>query len=187
MRSPGKVWPDEEALVRLVREAQRGRLGALDALLATLRPAFVAYFRPTIGPDEAEDAAQLALLSIMRALSGIDADRAVSYVVAVAHRRLGKARRRLARAKRQYGPLKLALGLESPLRADHDADYHELARALRASFATLPPDRQALLLEPLRGVNASALPTREHVNPATLRTWRKRARARLRAALASLR
>jgi len=187
MGSPRDVWPDEEALVHLVRDAQGGRPGALDALLVKVRRSFIAYLAPILGRDDAEDAAQLALLSMMRALPRIDPDRALSYVIAVAHNRLGKARRRLALARRRFGSLDLALGVESPAGADRDADYHELARALRASLATLPPDRQDLLLEPLRPVNPSLPAARQHVHPATVRTWRKRARARLRAALASRR
>ena len=64
----GKLWPEESELIQLVREAQRGGAGALDALLARLRPSFVAYFAPTVGWDDAEDAAQTALLSIVRTL-----------------------------------------------------------------------------------------------------------------------
>jgi RNA polymerase sigma factor (sigma-70 family) len=187
MRSPREVWPDEDELVHLMREAQRGRPGALDALLTTLRRSLVAYLAPAIGRDDAEDAAQLALLSIVRALPRIDAARAFGYVVAVAHHRLGKARRHAARAKRQHAPLQLALSVESPIGADRDAEYHELAHAVQMSLATLPPDRRDLLLEPLQGVKPAILEARQHVHPATIRTWRKRARARLRAALAALR
>src|SRR2546427_11619007 len=107
--------------------------------------------------------------------------------MAVAPPRLGKARWRLALARRRFGSLDLALAGESPAGGDRDADYHELARALRASLATLPPDRQDLLLEPLRPVNPSEPVARQHVHPATVRTWRQRARARLRAARASRR
>jgi len=181
-----KVWPDEAELVRLVCEAQGGSQGGLDALLATLRPSFVAYFTRALGPDDAEDAAQLALLSILRALPGIDAERALGYVVAVAQHRLGNARRREARAKRRYGPLELGLAVESPVRADRDVDYHDLERALQLSLATLSPDRRDLLLEALQGKKAGTETARPHVHPATIRTWRKRARAHLRAALASL-
>ena len=34
----GKLWPEEDELIHLVREAQRGGAGALDALLARLSP-----------------------------------------------------------------------------------------------------------------------------------------------------
>ena len=127
------------------------------------------------------------LLRGVRGRPGIDADGALGYVVAVARHRLGKARRRDARARRRYGPLELALAVESPVGADREADYHELTRALRASLATLPPERRDLLLEPLRAEHAPTPATQSHVHPATIRTWRKRARARLRVALASLR
>src|SRR2546425_3304721 len=84
MRYAREVWPNEEELVHLVREAQSGGLGALDVLLARLRPSFVAYFAPSMGRDDAEDAAQTALLSIVRTLPRIDAERAAGYVLAVA-------------------------------------------------------------------------------------------------------
>src|SRR3989441_12373781 len=148
MRSPRDVWPDEHALVHLVQGAQEGRPGALDALLVKVRRSFIAYLAPILGRDDAEDTAQLALLSIMRALPRIDPDRALSYVIAVAHNRLGKARRRLALAQRRLRSLDLALAVESPAGADGDADYHELVRALPASLATLPPPPPGLPLEP---------------------------------------
>src|SRR6266481_652461 len=98
MRYAREVWPNEEELVHLVREAQSGGLGALDVLLARLRPSFVAYFAPTMGRDDAEDAAQLALLSILHPLRRSEAERALGYVLAVATHRLGNARRRRALA-----------------------------------------------------------------------------------------
>src|SRR5260370_33214135 len=81
-RRPRVVWPEEGELIPLVREAQGEAPRALDALLARLRPSFVAYFAVALGGDEAEDAAQLALLSIVRALPRIDADGALGYVLA---------------------------------------------------------------------------------------------------------
>src|SRR5260370_13606086 len=81
---PGKLWPEESELIQLVREAQRGGPGALDTLLARLRPSFVTYFAPTMGRDDAEDAAQTALLSIVPALPKIDADPAPPYVLPAA-------------------------------------------------------------------------------------------------------
>src|SRR2546425_5645017 len=81
MRHSRKVWPDEDELVHLTREAQGGRPGALDALLATLRPSFVAYFTPAIGRDDAEDAAQLALLSILRSEEHTSELQSLAYLV----------------------------------------------------------------------------------------------------------
>src|SRR2546430_14287656 len=99
-----RVWPDEDELVRLVRAAQGAAPGALDTLLAALRPSFVAYFAAALGHDDAEDAAQLALLDIVRALSRIDAQRALGYVLAIAGHQLDKARPRRARTTRRSVP-----------------------------------------------------------------------------------
>jgi len=187
MRCSRDVWPDEDELVRLVRAAHGERPGALDALLARLRPSFVASFAPTMGQDDAEDAAQVALLSIMRTLPKIDADRALAYVVTVASHRLGKARRQQARAARRHVPIEFAETVEWPVAADWDTEYHELARVLRASLAALPPERRAALLEPLQGVTSSTLAAEQHVSLATVRSRRRRARKSLHAALASLR
>jgi RNA polymerase sigma factor (sigma-70 family) len=182
-----EVWPDEDELVRLVREAQARSPGALDTLLALLRPSFVACFAPIMGQDDAEDAAQVALLSLMRTFPGIAADRALGYVRAVARHHVAKARRRLAHAKRRYVPLELAETVEWPVAADWDTEYHELTRALQAGLAALPPERREALLEPLRGVTSSALAAQQHVSLATVRSRRRRARKSLHAALASLR
>ena len=182
-----EVWPNAEELVHLVRGAQSGAPGALDVLLARLRPSFVAYFAPIMGQDDAEDAAQVALLSIMRTVRGFAADRALGYVLAVASHHVAKARRRHARAKRRYVPLELAETVEWPVAADRDSEYHELTRALRASLAALPPERREALLEPLHGVTSSALAAQQHVSLATVRSRRRRARKSLHAALASLR
>jgi len=186
MGRPGKLWPEESELIQLVREAQGGGLGALDTLLARLRPSFVAYFAPVMGRDDAEDAAQVALLSIMRTVPGITAERALRYVLRVANHRLGKARQQRTRAARRYVPLELADAVESPVAADWDTEYHDTARALRASLAALPPERREALLEPLHGVTSSTLAAQQRVSVATVRSRRRRARKSLHAALASL-
>src|SRR2546425_7016009 len=183
----GKLWPEESELIQLVREAQRGGAGALDALLARLRPSFVAYFAPTVGWDDAEDAAQTALLSIVRTLPRIDAERAAGYVLAVASHRRENARRRRASAARRFAPLELAEDVEWPVAADWDTDYHDLTRALRASLAAIPAERREALLESLHGVTSSTLAAQQHVSAATVRSRRRRARKSLHAALAALR
>src|SRR2546425_4534030 len=126
----GKLWPEESELIQLVREAQRGGPGALDPLLARLRPSFVAYFAPTMGRDDAEDAAQMTLLSIVRTLPRIDAERAAGYVLAVASHRRENARRRRATAARRFAPLELAEDVEWPVAArseEHTSELQSLA------------------------------------------------------------
>src|SRR5260370_41213074 len=90
---PGKLWPEKSKLIQLVREAQGGGPGALDTLLARLRPSFVTYFAPTMGRDDAEDAAQTPLLSIVRALPKIDPERAPAHALAAAMHSREEARR----------------------------------------------------------------------------------------------
>ena len=187
MGRPGKLWPEESELIHLVREAQGGGPGALDTLLARLRPSFVTYFAPTMGRDDAEDAAQTALLSIVHALPKIDAERAPGYVLAAASHSREQARRRRAIAARRVAPLEFAEDLESPVAADWETDYHDLTRALRASLAAIPPERREALLESLRGVTSSTLAAQQHVSVATVRSRRRRARQSLHAALAALR
>jgi RNA polymerase sigma-70 factor (ECF subfamily) len=182
-----QVWPDEPELAHLVRAAQAGRPGALDALLAALRPPFVAYFAVTLGHDDAEDAAQLALLDIVRVRSGIDPERALGYVLAIAGHQLDKARQRRARAQRRSAPLEAAAAVEWPGAADWETEYHELVRLLPARLAGLPHEWQEVVLESLDGVRSSTLAAQQHVRPATIRSRRRRARRNLRAALAALR
>ncbi len=184
MRCPREVWLDQDEVVHLVRAVQRGEPRAVEVLLATLRSAFVACFAPAIGRDDAEDAAQLALMSIASALPRIDAERVLPYVVAVARHRLGKARRRRARDERRSAPVELAEAVESPATADRDVEYHDFACVLRASLAALPPALRDSLLGPLRDLSTSTLAAEQHVGPATIRSRRRYARARLRAALA---
>src|SRR5437773_10976137 len=138
MGRPGKLWQEEAQLIELVREAQRGGPTALDALLTRLRPSFVAYFAPTMGRDDAEDAAQTALLSIVRALPRIDAERAPGYVLATASHRRENCRRWRATAARRFAPLELSDYVEWPVAALCDTDYHDLTQALRAKLAALP-------------------------------------------------
>jgi RNA polymerase sigma factor (sigma-70 family) len=181
---PRDAWLDQDELIHLVRAAQRGDAGAVDLLLTKLRPSFLKFFARRIGRDAAEDAAQLALISIASALPGIDAERAGAYVVTVARNGVRKARRRRAREARRFVPVELAEAVESPVTADREVEYHDLARALQAGLAALRPALRDVLLGPLRELGPSTLAAEEHVGPATIRSRRRYARARLRLALA---
>src|SRR5260370_224252 len=134
-----EAWLDQDEVIHLVRAAQRGDPRAVDLLLTRLRPLFLKFFARRIGRDAAEDAAQLALISIASALPGIDAERARSYVLTVARNCLGKARRRLAREARRFVPVELAEAVESPVTADREVEYHDLACALPAGLPAPPP------------------------------------------------
>jgi RNA polymerase sigma factor (sigma-70 family) len=188
MQRLGEVWPAQDELIGLVREAQRGEPHALDALLASLRPSFVRFFARRITLDDAEDAAQGALIRITGALGRIDPERARAYVVTVAQNLLRSECRRLARAARRAAPMELAEAMAAPGTADDEADYGDLARAVHsASLAALPPDLHEILHARLSGLSPAEIASQRQVNPATIRTRLLRARAILRPELGSYR
>lgn len=84
MQSLSFPWPEAEVLARLIVDAQSARVGAVDELLAILRPSFVAFFERRLPSDLAEDLAQLSLLRSSGAITRIDPQRADSYIATVA-------------------------------------------------------------------------------------------------------
>ena len=178
------VWPNEADLKRLVQSAQRGDPGAIDALLARLRPSLMAFLAGGMARDEAEDWAQLALICIARALDRIDPARALPYTVTVAKNLRRAARYRSTLEARRRAPVDLAEALESPGRCDEEVEYADLVAAVRRlSRSTLPRDQGDLVLDLLAGLNLSDLAARYGLIPETVRTRLRRARARLRAEL----
>lgn len=181
MRCPGGVWFDQDEVVHLVREAQRGEPRALDVLLARLRPWFVKFFARRIGPDAAEDAAQAALIRIAGAFRRIDPERAGRYIITVAENLLRSECRRHAREARRYAPVELAETMEAPGTPDGEADCRDFGRAVqRASLATLPSELREIILGLLRGLSPSEMAAQQHVHPVTIRTRLLRARVLLR-------
>jgi RNA polymerase sigma factor (sigma-70 family) len=186
MQRPAAVWPDQDELIHLVREAQRGEPRAVDILLARLRPSFVRFFARRLGPDAAEDAAQAALIRIARALRRIDPERASHYIVQVVRNLLRSECRRRAREVRRSAPVELAEAIEAPGATDTEVDHRDLARAVhRASLATLPPDLHEILQARLSGLSPAEIASQRRVNPVTIRTRLLRARALLRPELGS--
>ena len=184
MRCPGGVWFDQDEVVHLVREAQRGEPRALDVLLARLRPGFVTFFARRLGSDAAEDAAQAALIRIAGAFRRIDPERAGPYIITVAENLLRSECRRHAREARRSAPLELAETVEAPGAADGEADDGDLGRAVQqASLGTLPPELRDIILGLLRGLTPAEIAAQQHVHPVTIRTRLLRARVLLRPAL----
>ncbi len=180
VRSRG-AWPDDDEVIHLVREAQRGEPRALDALLARLRSSFVDFFARRIPADAAEDLAQAALIRVARALRRIDPQRAPDFVATVALNRLRSERERRAREERRLVPLELADSVESPVTAADEVEYSDLAGAVhRASRTALPPELGEIVLGVLRGLSTSEIAAQQAVQPVTIRTRLQRARALLR-------
>ena len=174
-------WPEAGVLRGLVEEAQQGVPNALNALLAALRPALVAFFSRRLSRDGAEDLAQNALLRIAGALPRIDPERADSYVSTVARNLLRTAYRRRAIDRRRQGDIELsALICDSePIAAQ--AEYEEFARALLRVIRTgLPEPLAEVILSLHHGETTAEIAERLGVSQITVRTRLMRARAILR-------
>ncbi len=183
-RRPRAVWPDDEELTHLVREAQRGTPRALDELLARLRSSFIDFFVRRMPADTAEDVAQAALIRVARALPRIEPERAPDFVATVALNRLRSERQRRAREERRFVPLELADNVESPVNPADQVEYRDHAAIVRrASLAALPPELAEVVLGVLRGLRPSEIAVQQNVSPVTVRTRLQRARTLLRSEL----
>src|SRR6266567_1061702 len=182
MTDPSSVWPAQETLGQLVREAQRDGTDALNRLLATLRPALVSFFERRLpsGLAETEDLAQVALMRIARALRRIDPERADDYIVTVARNLLRTAYRERARDLGRYLPVgtQLASAIRLP---DCEAEYEELVLAVhRAVLNKLPPPLREIVNRVVEDQSPLQIAEELHVNPVTVRTRLRRARSMLR-------
>ena len=179
-----KVWPTEAELTRLVRSAQRGKPGALDALLGRLRPAFLAFFVQGLLRDDAEDAAQLGLIYIAGAVRRMDARRALPYTVAIARNLLRRLGRRRALEEGRGAPLDIACGLESPVTTDKEVENSDLVEAVRRHAQTTLSRKQGeVVLGLLSGLSPAEIAAQHGEKPWTIWTRLRLARERLRAEL----
>ena len=174
-------WPEATTLALLVREAQQDTPGALDKLLATLRPPLLEFFSRRLPRDVAEDSTQGALLRIASALRRIDPERADAYVATVARNLLRTAYRRRTIDRRRRADLNLADIPEYRDIADARVEYEELVCAVhRAIAAKLSPTLAEIVWAILRGETPTEIAARQGVSPVTVRTRLMRARALLR-------
>jgi RNA polymerase sigma factor (sigma-70 family) len=181
MRRLRDVWPDDQELTQPVRAAQQGTPGALDALLARLRPSFVACFAPRLGADEAEDTAQNALLRVTRALPHIDPERAGRYLTRLAWNLLRQEYRRSTHEAWRFAPVELAADIEAPGTPDGDMEYCDLIRVVHEfSLASLSPKLRDSVLGLLRDLRPSEMAAQQGASGSTIRARVRLARAHLR-------
>jgi RNA polymerase sigma factor (sigma-70 family) len=174
-------WPEARVLRGLVQEAQRGIPNAVNALLAALRPALVAFFSRRLSNDVAEDFAQSALLRIAGALPRIDPERADSYVSTVARNLLRTAYRRRVIDQRRHSDTELSSLISDTEPIEAWAEYKEFARAVQRVVRTgLPEPLAEVILSLLHGETTSEIAERLGLSPITVRTRLLRARAILR-------
>jgi RNA polymerase sigma factor (sigma-70 family) len=141
----------------------------------------VLYFARRLTAGSAEDLAQLALIRIARAVHRVEPERAYRYVVTVARNVLRTEYRRRAREEQWYIPLDVAVDLQCPSPLDIDADYGELARAVReVDLATLSPALREVVAGLLQGLSPTEIALQGRLSSITVRTRLLRARAVLR-------
>lgn len=161
----------------LVREAQREVPGALDRLLAALRPPLVAFFADRLSHELAEDSTQSALCRIAGAVRRIDPERADAYLATVARNLLRTAHRRRAIDSRRHADIDLADVPEHRQGADSRVEYEDLVRAVHGVVAAkLSPSLAEIVLGLLRGETPTEIAARQGVSPVTVRTRLMRAR-----------
>lgn len=178
MQYPNTSWPAPEVLTGLVLSAQQGGETAINALLASLRPALLSFFIRSMPADAAEDFTQSALVRIHRALPHIDAERAHPFIVTVACNLARTAYSRHARDRQRKAPEQLADTVSTPTAADRHAEYTELARAVhRVASAKLTQPQRDVVLGLLRGEDTGEIAARLGISPVTVRTRLMRARA----------
>ena len=180
MSYPQDWYPDAELLAERIRASQTGDSQALERLLGSLRPSFLAYFSRRLSADVAEDFTQIALIRIARAVDRIDPERANAYVTTVLRNLLRTARSRQLRDEHRY----LAIdNLVADARQDVGTrtEYEEMARVVhRITTTALPAPLADIVLGLLRGESPSEIATRQGISPITVRTRLLRARAILR-------
>lgn len=181
MRPHTPVRLNSEELARLVKAAQREGGKDLNTLLRAIRAPLLGYFMRRLPADEADDLAQLALLRVAKALPRIDADRASAFVGTVARNLLRTAQRRIARDARRFIYNDVIDSIESVLRADEEAEHHELLAAIQSvSIRALPGELRDIVNGLLRGQSYAEIAARQGVRQVTVRTRLLRARAILR-------
>ena len=181
MRSFTPVRLNAEKLAMLVIAAQRDGDRAIDTLLKAIRSPLAEYFTRHLPADEADDLAQLALIRVARALPRIDADRASAFVATIAQNLLRTAQRRMARDAKRFTSNAVIDKIESALRADEEADQHDLVEAVRrVSVTALPRELREIVLALMRGQSHAEIAAKQGVRQVTVRTRLVRARAILR-------
>ena len=168
---PSDVQVSAEAEDELVRSAQRGDALALSALIDRLAP-FVSRICAPIALDHGEDAAQEALIAVLRDLPALREPRAL---YGWARRIAAREAVRHARAARRERPLGDA-GPALPAPGDP-----ALARDVRSVLEALSPEQRAILmLRDLEGLSEQEAAALLDVEQGTVKSRLSRARSAFR-------
>jgi RNA polymerase sigma factor (sigma-70 family) len=166
-----QVSAEAEAEDALVRRAQRGDALALAALVDRLAP-FVGRICGPIALEHGEDAAQEALIAVLRDLPALREPRAL---YGWARRIAAREAVRHARAARRQGP---ALEVAAALPAPGDP---ALARDVRRVLEALAPEQRAILmLRDVEGLSEQEAAALLAVERGTVKSRLSRARSAFR-------
>ena len=174
-----------------LKRAQRGDPDACRALVVRYeRPVFALISR-MLGAtrrDVVEDIAQETFLAVFRSLesfSTLGKARLSTWVLTIASRR---AVDELRKHRPPTRPLELdGANIASESRADEAAHRRDIARAIEAALADLPPAyRAAFLLREFHGLDYSEIARALDIDKGTVKSRLARARTALRTALAEV-
>jgi RNA polymerase sigma-70 factor (ECF subfamily) len=165
---------ERSALQEELTALARGERAAFDPLFRRLWPLLRGFARRFLSAEEADDAAQEALIRIFRRASEFDPDRdALAWVLGVAAWQV-RTQRTKARRRREEAAAELPERETSAASPEEQAAAAELSAALERALAGLSPDDAATLLAYARG-------ERPDLPGATFRKRVERALGRLRA------
>lgn len=169
-----RTWPGE----RLVAAAQHGDADAVTALVAGSHPNVRRFARSICAtPEDAEDAAQEALIILYRKIGMLRASGALaSWMFRIVRNEC----LRRARATRVHAPLP-----DAPVRSAEDEAMQRLeAAGVAAAIAALPEDqRRALILRDVQGCSGRMAADALGLSTAALKSRLHRARKAVQAAL----
>ena len=166
---------EREALQRQLAQLADGDRDAFHPVFVRLWPLLRGFAARCLPREDAEDAAQEALLRIFARVAELDRQRdALPWVLGIAAYEIRTSRKR--RQRRREHPASALAGRPDPARSPEEAAMaNDLARALDAALAALAPGDAETLLAYARG-------ERPDLPGPTFRKRVERALARLRAA-----
>ncbi|MEU2546045.1 RNA polymerase sigma factor [Streptomyces roseolus] len=174
-------WPDE----RLVKAAQDGDVASLTTVVAESQP-HVRKFALSLcaSPQDAEDAAQEALIILYRKIGTLRASGALaSWMFRIVRNECLRQVRRLVRRGEEPGAG--PEGASEP--SAEEAVLHRLeARRIAAAVGALPRDqRQVLIMRDVQGLPGKAVARALGLSDAAMKSRLHRARSSLRQSLAA--
>ncbi|MFJ8164965.1 RNA polymerase sigma factor [Streptomyces sp. NPDC096136] len=170
-------WPGE----RLVTAAQGGDLDSLTALVSGAHPNVRRFARSLCAtPEDAEDAAQEALIILYRKIGMLRASGALaSWMFRIVRNECLRRARAVVR-DRDHPPAPRAAADS----AEDEALRHLEAGRVAAAVAALPPDqRRVLVMRDVQGLSGSTVADALGLSTAAMKSRLHRARATVRAAL----